>query len=438
MEKNIWTLSLDSLKNSVNNQIFDTWFKPTSFISLENDVLKVSVPNIFFKNWLEKRYYNLILELLENLTNKKIDIKFIVQSIELPTQVIDSNTSTNIKKNFYKLNPQYTFDNFIVGPSNRFAHAASLAVAESPASSYNPLFIYGGVGLGKTHLMQAIGNFLINTKQNIKIVYLSTEEFMNEMINSIQEKKTVDFRKKYRNIDVLLVDDIQFLANKDITQLEFFHTFNALHDAHRQIVITCDSPPKDIPTLEERLISRFEWGLITDIQPPDLETRICILKKKLEIKNFLLQDEIIYFIADKFKSNIRELEGALNKVLAFAKLNNVNITIDLTKEILKDLILIEKKEINIDLVQKIVSNFFKIDIKYMKSKERSKEITYPRQIAMYLCRELTNFSLPEIGREFGNRDHTTVLHSYNLINKKIKSDKNVTKIINELKYEIIK
>lgn len=321
-----------------------------------------------------------------------------------------------------QLNPKYTFDTFVIGNSNRFAHAASLAVAEAPAQAYNPLFIYGGVGLGKTHLMHAIGHYILDQNPDTKVVYVSSEKFTNELINSIRDDRNNEFRNKYRNVDVLLVDDIQFIAGKESTQEEFFHTFNALHDANKQIIISSDRPPKEIPTLEDRLRSRFEWGLISDIQPPDLETRIAILKKKAKVENIDVPDDVMLYIASKIKSNIRELEGALIRIVAYSSLTNKKITTELAEEALKDIISEDRpREVNVDLIKKIVSDEYKIRIEDFNSRKRTRAIAYPRQIAMYLTRELTDLSLPKIGDEFGGRDHTTVMHAHDKITEDILS-----------------
>jgi chromosomal replication initiator protein len=334
-----------------------------------------------------------------------------------------------------ELNMRFSFDNFVVGPSNRFAHAASLAVAESPARSYNPLFIYGGVGLGKTHLMQAIRIHTLKQNSNLQVTYISSEKFTNQLISAIQHRTTMEFRQKYRHVDVLLIDDIHFIAGKESTQEEFFHTFNALYDAHKQIVLSSDRSPKDIPGLEERLISRFEWGLVTDIQPPDLETRIAILKKKTEQNNIAIPDDVIFYIADKIRLNIRELEGALVRVGAYSSLTNERVTLELAQSILKDMLL-EEKKVSIDSIQKTVAAHFDIRLMDMKAKKRSKAVVYPRQIAMYLARSLTDYSLPEIGEYFGGRDHTTILHAYEKIDGGIKKDPKLKDLVNRLAVEI--
>ncbi len=335
------------------------------------------------------------------------------------------------------LNPKYTFDSFVIGNSNRFAHAASLAVAESPAKAYNPLFIYGGVGLGKTHLMHAIGHYILNNNPKSQVVYVSSEKFTNELINSIKDDKNVEFRNKYRNIDILLVDDIQFIAGKERTQEEFFHTFNALYEANKQIIISSDRPPKEIPTLEDRLRSRFEWGLIADIQAPDFETRMAILKKKADVEKLNIPNEVMVYIATKIKSNIRELEGALIRIVAFSSLTNKEISVDLASEALKDIISSKQtRQVTIDIIQEVVANYYNLKIEDLKSARRTRNIAFPRQIAMYLSRKLTDMSLPKIGEEFGGRDHTTVIHAYEKISNNLKKDESLQNAINELNKRI--
>ncbi|RSK25435.1 chromosomal replication initiator protein DnaA, partial [Bacillus sp. HMF5848] len=335
------------------------------------------------------------------------------------------------------LNSKYTFDTFVIGQGNRFAHAASLAVAEAPAKAYNPLFIYGGVGLGKTHLMHAIGHYVLEHNPAAKVVYLSSEKFTNEFINSIRDNKTVDFRNKYRSVDVLLIDDIQFLAGKEQTQEEFFHTFNTLHEESKQIVISSDRPPKEIPTLEDRLRSRFEWGLITDITPPDLETRIAILRKKAKADGLDIPNEVMLYIANQIDSNIRELEGALIRVVAYSSLINKDINADLASDALKDIIPSSKpRVITIQDIQKVVSQHFNVKVEELKAKKRTRTIVEPRQVAMYLSRELTDASLPKIGEEFGGRDHTTVIHAHEKISKKLESDPNFQRTFKEIQSQL--
>ena len=340
----------------------------------------------------------------------------------------------NIRSN---LNPRYVFNSFVVGNSNRMAHAAALAVAEAPARAYNPLFLYGGVGLGKTHLMHSIAHYILEQNPSAKVLYASSEKFTNELINSIRDDKNEAFRNKYRNIDVLLIDDIQFIAGKERTQEEFFHTFNTLHEANKQIIISSDRPPKEIETLEDRLRSRFEWGLIADIQSPDLETRIAILRKKAELESLSVPEDVLLFIAKTVVSNIRELEGALNRILAFSSLANRPITVELANEALKDLISKDKpKIITADYIQEIVADYFHLKVDELKSAKRTRNIAYPRQIAMYLCRKLTDLSLPKIGEKFGGRDHTTIIHGFEKISKDLTKDMELSQIITELENKI--
>lgn len=445
--EHIWQETLNKIKEKLSNPSFNTWFSDTKPVHLtENNHLLIKVPNNFIKDWLEQRYLSLIGEIIFSLTKNKCTIKFLTpEELEKEMNKINSQTNYESKTNykntnsnkiktpdiktnntdFAGLNPKYTFDTFVVGNSNRFAHAASLAVAEAPAKAYNPLFIYGDVGLGKTHLMQAIAHFILDHTPESKVMYVSSETFTNELINAIKDDRTREVREKYRNIDILLVDDIQFLAGKERTQEEFFHTFNALHESNRQLIISSDRPPKEIPTLEDRLRSRFEWGLITDMQKPDLETRIAILRKKADLVELSVPNEVIIYIANQIQSNIRELEGALIKVIAYSSLVDKEIDTDLAQEALKDLIARKNesfKVINIDLIKKIVVDYYNLKVDDMNSKKRTQNIAFPRQIAMYLARELTDLSLPQIGDEFGGRDHTTVLHAHNKIDKKYKDE----------------
>ncbi|TCO78060.1 chromosomal replication initiator protein DnaA [Marinisporobacter balticus] len=434
----IWQKSLDLIKTELTEVSYNTWLKPIEPLSINGKTIVLAVANDFSKGILEARYATLIINAIKQITSEEFKLVFTVPGSEtyLKASRAPSNNENN-KDSFdaLNLNPKYVFDTFVIGNSNRFAHAASLAVAESPAKAYNPLFIYGGVGLGKTHLMHAIGHFILGQNPNSKVVYVSSEKFTNELINSIRDDKNVEFRNKYRNVDVLLVDDIQFIAGKERTQEEFFHTFNALHESNKQIIISSDRPPKEIPTLEDRLRSRFEWGLITDIQAPDLETRIAILRKKAEIEGIDVPNEVMHHIAKKIQSNIRELEGALIRIVAYSSLTNKDVTIDLASEALKDIFASSKpKQITVSLIKEVVSEHFCIKIDDFNSKRRPRSIAFPRQIAMYLCRELTDLSLPKIGDEFGGRDHTTVIHAYEKISKDIVSNSDIkTKIENAIK-----
>ena len=448
--KELWNKILEIIKEELNPQAYNSWFSQTKAIKFEGNELIISAPGDFCKEWLEKHYAGFIQDILKRALGsddnliikfKAVDQKFSapVSSAPNPKKKIKKSESF-IQSDNLDLNPRYTFDSFVIGNSNRFAHAACLAVAQSPAKAYNPLFIYGKVGLGKTHLIHAIGNYIISHKgkSKINVLYISSEKFTNELINSIRDDRTVAFRNKYRSVDILLIDDIQFLTGKERTQEEFFHTFNTLHESNKQIVITSDRPPKDITTLEERLISRFEWGLSTDIQPPDLETRIAILRKKGLGENLNVPDEVITFIADKISSNIRQLEGALTKLIAYSTFNKKELSISLAQNILKDIIPLENKKISIDQVQKAVTDYYTIKINSLLSKKRTKDVVFARQVAIYLSRELTDLSLNSIGESFGRRDHTTIIHSYNKIKNKIKKDKNFKNIIGNLILEIKK
>ncbi|BER91257.1 chromosomal replication initiator protein DnaA [Thermatribacter velox] len=425
---NLWKSALKIVEKQLSVPEFKAWIEPIIPVALVDRKLTVAVPTEFSKEKLEAKYLETIFQALQGVIaqmgNREAlsNIEVVVDGKLFPeTSDKRTTTVTGSNQDFEKpnLNPRYTFESFVVGNGNKFAHAAAFAVAEGPARSYNPLFIYGGVGLGKTHLMHAIGHHIIRNNPELRVVYASSEKFTNELINAIRDDKTEEFRQKYRSVDVLLIDDIQFLAGKERTQEEFFHTFNALYEAFKQIVLTSDRPPKEIPTLEDRLRSRFEWGLIADIQPPDLETRIAILRKKAELEMIEVPDEVIYFIADKIPSNIRELEGALVRIKAFCTLNQISPTVEIAQEILKDIIPRKHpKKISVAAIQKVVAEHFNIKPSAMKMKKRTKELAYPRQIAMYLARELTDLSLPSIGSEFGGRDHTTVLHAF----EKIKSD----------------
>ena len=455
--ENIWKKALIYLQKEVNDHIFTVWFSPIKFVSSNDASITLSVPTKFFEKWIYEKYISLISNAIFQSCEKKLKIKFIIETLSNKTQTNENNDSSttketikekpmewvsgiiknnNKKQNVYKnldLNPKNTFENFVVGSNNRFAHAASKAVSEKISKIYNPLFLYGGVGLGKTHLMQAIGHEILkNNVNNLKVLYLSSEEFTNQLINAIRTKTTTHFRSMYRNVDLLLIDDIQFIAGKDSTQEEFFHTFNALHDAHKQIVICSDKAPKEIKNLEERLSSRFAWGLISDIQLPDFETRMAILQKKSENEDVKLQKEVLLFLAENIKTNIREMEGALIRVVAYSKLLNKKITVNFAQEVLKEMLSAEEKRITIPYIQKTIANFFNINDSDMKTKKRTRSITYPRQIAMYISRKLTDYSFPDIGNCFGGRNHTTVIHAYEKISKEIKEEKKTKDIINNL------
>ncbi|MCM8791868.1 MAG: chromosomal replication initiator protein DnaA [Candidatus Omnitrophica bacterium] len=422
MEKvGLWQRTQEWLKDRLGQQVFETWLQPLKGEKKEN-VLVLSAPDDFFRDWIKNHYLDLIKKALQEIEGHPIAVELKTQtSLEAQDSLFKKPSFLSKHKTEYSLflNPRYTFENFVVGPSNRFAHACALAVTESPARTYNPLFIYGGVGLGKTHLIQAICHRVLQLYgQQIKVVYLSSEQFTNELIEAIRHRTMENFRYKYRSVDILVVDDIQFIAGKESTQEEFFHTFNTLYDAHKQIVISSDRSPKEIPDLEERLVSRFSWGLITDIQPPDLETRVAILKKKIEKEPVKIDEEVIFFIAQLIKTNIRDLEGALIRIVAYALLENRMINLDLAKEVLKDLIKQSNKLITPEQILQCVGAEFHLSLQELKSKKRNKNIVFARQLVMYLCRELTELSLPEIGNSLGGKNHTTVLHAYN----KIKSE----------------
>lgn len=432
----LWEQTLKLLEKRINKNSFDTWLKPLKPLGFHGNTIIIEVPNNFSRGWLSDRYAPLLKDILHNITRQDISVQFLLAS-EIP-EIKDDPTKKTAEKptentHSSPLNPKYTFDTFIIGNSNRFTHAACFAVAEAPAKAYNPLFIYGGVGLGKTHLMHAIGQYIKGNSPKPNVFYVTSEKFTNELINSIRDDKTVEFRNKYRGMDILLVDDIQFLAGKERTQEEFFHTFNTLYEANKQIIISSDRPPREIPTLEDRLRSRFEWGLITDIQPPDLETRIAILRKKSQLENLTVPDDTIVFIANKIQSNIRILEGALNRVVARSSFAGEEISPEMAADVLKDIIPNRNRPITIPLIQEVVAEFYSLKIEDFKSKKRNRSISFPRQIAMYLSRELTDSSLPQIGNSFGGRDHTTVIHA----NEKINTELNKNTVFQETVKDLI-
>jgi len=438
----LWQEMVKYIQKKSTGQSFEIWVKTIKPVSFAKNTLILEVPSDFIESWLREKYMDLLIESIVSVTGESASIKFSTPEIKYaPKQKrthtikrIISEDKLHVSGMDSILNPRYTFDSFVVGSSNRFAHAASLAVSQSPAKAYNPLFIYGGVGLGKTHLMQAIGDFVMSKKIKKKIVYMSSEKFTNQFIDAIRNGKINQFRKKYRKADVLLIDDIHFIAGKESTQEEFFHTFNELHDAHKQIVISSDKPPKNIQGLENRLISRFEGGLITDIQPPDIETRIAILQKKAEHEGLSMPNDVAFLIADNIKANIRELEGALVRLIAFASLTGEKIDINLANAALKDIINHNKsKYINIDSIKEKIVEYFQIRLSDLSSNRRSRNIVLPRQIAMYISRELTDLSLPEIGASFGGKDHTTVMHACTKIKEKINSSNNFKEVIDKIK-----
>ncbi|MFA6940020.1 MAG: chromosomal replication initiator protein DnaA [Clostridiaceae bacterium] len=433
---NLWDKTLNTIKGELTNVSYNTWIKSLTPMSIDNNIVVLKVPNEFTKDILESRYKSLLINTLKDVSSKDFDIKFVINNAEekaLKNQADKPEREKEIEVNSHNLNPKYTFESFVVGNSNRFAHAASLAVAESPAKAYNPLFIYGGVGLGKTHLMHAIGHYVLQNNPNAKIVYVSSEKFTNELINSIKDDKNEAFRNKFRSVDILLIDDIQFIAGKERTQEEFFHTFNELYESNKQIILSSDRPPKEIPTLEDRLRSRFEWGLIADIQVPDFETRIAILNKKADVEALNIPNEVMVYIATKIKSNIRELEGALIRIVAYSSLTNREISVDLASEALRDIVSSKQPQsINIPLIQDVVSSYYNLRVEDLKSARKTRNVAFPRQVAMYLSRKLTDNSLPKIGEEFGGRDHTTVIHACDKISTALKSDENLQNAVNEV------
>ncbi len=437
----IWESAQSSIKQKIGDSSYENWFPALHIKEKNPETLIIETPDEFYKNWIIDHYLHDIREAINNTAsihvNLEISIGTQITKTLLPSPVKFENRLTEQNNSYSNLNPRFTFENFVVGSSNHFASAACQAVAESPGKTYNPLFIYGPVGLGKTHLIQAITHYIQIHHPQIKYSFLSSERFTTELIDAIQHRSTPQFRKKYRNIDVLLIDDIHFIAGKESTQEEFFHTFNTLHNNRKQIIITSDRPPKEISNLEERIRSRFAWGLITDIQSPDFETRVAILRKKIEQEPIRVPNEVIIFIAEQIKTNIRELEGALIRVVAYSLLEEKQISLEMTKEILKDMVQESTKKISIDFIIKTVTEHFHINPNDIQSKRRNKNIVFPRQIAMYLSRDLTNHSLPEIGRAFGGKDHTTVLHSCKKIDndiiKNAELKKSIEKLISDLK-----
>ena len=434
----LWPKVLELLKNELSEIGYNTWIKTIEPLSLNTSTLELGVPTDFNKGILESRYLTLIKNAVRQISSKEYNIIISLPSSDSSKSYPSANENAPSEEASQSiLNPKYTFDTFVIGNSNRLAHAAAVAVAESPARAYNPLFLYGGVGLGKTHLMHAIGHYILMQNRLSKVLYVSSEKFTNELINAIKDDRNEEFRSKYRNIDVLLIDDIQFIGGKERTQEEFFHTFNALYEANKQIIISSDRSPKEITTLEDRLRSRFEWGLTADIQTPDLETRIAILKKKAQQENLFIPDDVLGFIADKVISNIRELEGALNRVVAYSLLTENEISVELCNDALKEIISASNsKIINSSLIIETVSRYFDLRPDEFKSQKRNRNISFPRQIAMYLCRDLTDLSLPKIGDEFGGRDHTTVIHGIEKIMEDIQLNPETRRTVDELKRNI--
>jgi len=453
--ENVWLEAQANLKKVLTGQTYTTWIDPLKFLGATDDTIVLEVPSSFFQKWVTDKYLAMIKEAVSAVNGKNYLFEFHIAESkpeEAPEKTDeqdrkpardkdrDKDKDTEREKDKEKksdfiptLNPKYTFESFVCGASNQFAYAASQAVANKPATNYNPLFIYGGVGLGKTHLVNAIGNQILDKNPKAKICYYSSEKFMNEMINCLRYKKMEEFRNKFRKMDLLLIDDIQFMAGKEATQEEFFHTFNALYESHKQIVVTSDKFPKDIPGLEERLRSRFEWGLIADIQPPDIETKIAILKKKSDLHAVNLPDDVALFLAAGATSNIRELEGMLIRLEAFASLTGNDITLSMAREVMKDIIVEKTKEITVEMIQKHVADHFRIKVSELKSDKRIKTLVVPRQIAIYICRELTKASYPEIGEKFGGKDHSTIIHSVKKIEKQMAGDPDFKATVEDIK-----
>ena len=430
--ESLWTEVSGRLRGALNDTTFGTWFSDVSSHELTDDAFVLSVPNDFTREWIEGHFLDLIGAAVRDAAGTERRIRLAVGQ-EAETARRDDEPAS-APSSAFNMAEKYTFDSFVIGSSNRFAHAAALAVAEAPAQAYNPLFIYGGTGLGKTHLLQAIGQYVGEHSHELSVRYITSETFMNDFINSLRDKRIEGFKQRYRTYDLLLIDDIQFLEHKERIQEEFFHTFNSLYEAGRQIVISSDRPPREISTLEERLRSRFEWGLITDIQPPDLETRIAILRKRVKTDGIHVPDpQVLTFIASRVSSNIRELEGALTRVVAFSSLTGRLMTVDLAQDVLRDVFPQgEAPEVSIARIQETVSERFGLSIAELCSAKRSQAVAYPRQVAMYLSRELTDSSLPKIGKEFGGRDHTTVIHATSKIARLIKEDRSVYNLVQEL------
>ena len=424
----------DLLKNETTQITFDTWIQPLEIKSFNDNNVILIASTSFQKDTLESRYLDLITNTFNFITNKKCNVVIKLENEAIEDIAPENNNVFINNKTILNsgLNPKYTFDTFVVGNNNKFAQAAAMGVAENPGSKYNPFFIFGGVGLGKTHLMQAIGNEVLRNNPNASVLYISSENFTNQLINALRDQSMDKFRDKYRNIDVLLIDDIQFIAGKKSTQEEFFNTFNALYDAQKQIILSSDRPPREIELLDDRLRSRFEWGVTADIQSPDYETRLAILRKKIQVESIIIDDEILSLIATKVDSNIRELEGIINKLIARASLTETPITIEMAQKAIDD-IKGETKVISSAYIQDIVAKYFNINIDDLKGQKRSNDVTFPRQIAMYLCRNVAQMSMPQIGRDFGNRDHSTVMHACTKIEKEIKSNETTKLIVESVK-----
>ncbi len=445
----LWQETLNQLEQTLSPQHFATWIKPIRFVGIRKDMVQLEVPNRFVFDWLRDHYAQLIQDTISRIASVSYNLRFEIVSRSSDRQTSEGVSSPGpnrppLVREFretpsrdnglsYNLNPKYTFEDFVSGSSNQFAYAAARAVSNNPATTYNPLFVYGGVGLGKTHLINAIGNSILSKNPEMKVCYYTSEKFMNELINSLRYAKMDEFRNKFRSMDVLLIDDVQFIAGKERTQEEFFHTFNSLYEAHKQIVVTSDKFPKEIPGLEERLRSRFEWGLIADIQAPDVETKQAILKMKAENNKIDLPEEVSQFLANSVSSNVRELEGFLIRIGAYASLTSTPVTLTMAREVLKDILVEKNKEISIEEIQKVVAAHFNIKISDLKSSKRLKALVLPRQVAMYLSRQLTLFSYPEIGERFGGKDHSTIIHAIKKIEKMSEEDFHLRSTINTIR-----
>ncbi len=432
----IWNKSLAQIEEKVGNNIIDLWFRPIKLSQFKEQQATVEIPNRFFKDWIEDNYPDIIAESIGTILKYPVTVRYkIAEKMDPTVRKMDMRMETRRQKLASRgiyLNPKYTFENFVIGPSNQFAHASAKAVAEAPGKTYNPLFIYGGVGLGKTHLITAIGNAVIDKKSDISVIFVSAEQFTNEVVSAIRHQKMGELKEKFRNIDLLLLDDIHFIENKTQTQEEFFHTFNTLYERQKQIVISSDRPPKEIAAITDRLRSRFSMGLIADIQPPELETKVAILQRKAETEKIFVPEDVAYYLASKVKSNIRELEGCLIRLGAQSSLTGRPINIDMAKNILQDLIQDDEKPVTTDQIQKTVSEHFALKVSDMKAKKRTKEVALPRQIAMYLSKQLTNLSLSDIGKNFGGKDHATVIYACKQIEEKRAKDEAFNRMIESL------
>ncbi len=429
----LWNKAQELLKQETTIIAFQTWIQPLEIKSMTDNVIVLIASNAFQQETLQSKYLDLITNIFNYITNKKCNVVIKLKDDDTSASLKEARTSNGRNFSSSGLNPKYTFNTFVVGNNNKFAQAAAMGVSESPGTKYNPFFIYGGVGLGKTHLMHSIGNQILDNNPNSKVLYVTSEDFTNQLINALKDQATEKFKEKYRNIDVLLIDDIQFIANKKSTQEEFFHTFNTLHQSGKQIVISSDKPPKDIELLEDRLKSRFEWGLIADISNPDYETRLAILRKKTQIDNIIIDDEILSAIATRVDTNIRELEGTLNKLIAKASLTGSPITMAMAQKAIDDIVAQKQKVISSEYIQDVVGKYFNVDPQDLVGAKRSNDVTFPRQIAMYLCRNVAQMSMPQIGRDFGKRDHSTVMHACDKIEKEIKTNSNTKLIVESVK-----